>query len=369
MTIDELWAECEQLSSEIEQQSAAIDEQEQKCLSELETLSIPESVSLSTGTTSANVVLRDASGNIINNYGNYQDGTTLEYNGVTYTYNSKYGAFIKTREPLCTTDNVNKYMIPKSILSSLNANVIVEFCKEGIYDDEQMVNLFPSSYNNKDNYFSTSKDGELPISRIYNINHGVNKIQFELNQYWTGNKEALGEAFGDNKYNTCINGCMLFSLINSVNVIDAKEEYNSQETVNFLRNNVERVIAPIKEKKINVRINDIEKLNEIARAANIDMNYDGSRAKGDTLNNQSVYIVRTDKLKTGQLKTTGGHYVLLVPSGDGNCYVIDSNNSIARNRSRNYDPYYIPYMSYEEAKISLHPKSGNGHIAWEVERS
>ena len=369
MTIDELWAECEQLSSEIEQQSAAIDEQEQKCLSELETLSIPESVSLSTGTTSANVVLRDASGNIINNYGNYQDGTTLEYNGVTYTYNSKYGAFVKTKEPLCTTDNVNKYMIPKSILSSLNANVIVEFYKEGIYDDGVMCELFPTSYNNRDSYFVPSKDGELPITRIYNINHDINKIQFELNQYWTGSNKPFGEKFGDIAYNSRDNGCMLFSLINSVNSVDAKEEYNSQETVNFLRNNVERVIAPIKEKQIKVRINDIEKLNEIARAANIDMNYDGSKVKGDALNNQSVYIVRTDKLKTGQLKTDGGHYVLLVPSGDGNCYVVDSNNSPYRDGNRNYDPYYIPYMSYKEAEISLHPKTSDGKIAWEVERS
>ena len=369
MTLEEISqmnARCAQdvqdLEKQVKESDAEIEKIEKECLEDVEKLNKTESIS-QTGTrvSTATYTLKDPSGKAIKPQKNYADNTTLEYNGVTYTYKGEYGAFVKTREPLCTKDNVTKYMIPKSILQTLHANVIVEFNKEGIHSDENMIKYFETSYKNN-NFFNTSQTGELPISRIYNINHNINSVNFELNQYWTGNKEY----FDSRDQCTAVNGCLVFSLINSLNTCEAQEAYDTQKICKFLEENVKKVLVPFKENNKDIEINNIDELDKITKEAGI--NTGDHISYGQELDKNKTYVVHTDIVKGGKIKTTGGHYILLVPAGDGNCYIIDSNNSLNRSAKKDYDPYYIPYMTYEDALKSLIKTKSrkDKSIAWEI---
>lgn len=359
MTIEELQRQLDENNRKLEQYISEIEREEPECLEEYETLSEPEH----TAATSSSVTSAPSSGNFKLSGGiktTYQNGETFEYNGIVYTYNSDYGAFVRTKEPLCTKDNISQYMVPKSILETIHANVIVEFTKERIRNDGDLTNTFETSY--KDNkFFGTSKNGELPVTRIYNINHNVNKVQFELNQYWAGENSQLGGTIGDNKYNTCINGCLAFSFINSLNSYDAQENYDSGKIYQFLDNNVTQVLSQFNGENQNVVINNAKNIPIITASANIPM----GKSYGYGLEENGTYVARSFKTGNGKIRTTGAHYVLLVPSGDGKCYVVDSNNSLIRSTEKD-KPYYVPYMTYQEAEKSL--EQINGAKAWEVVR-
>ena len=371
MTIEELMTQSNQCMEEMEKLNLEIMHSEPELIEEYETLSTeetipstPSTISSNTSSQNNNYTLRDPNGNTINASDKYDDGTTFEYNGITYIYRKDYGAFVRTQEPLCTKENVSQYMIPKSILETINSNVIVEFNQNGITSDEALTKVFGTSYKN-DIYLGTSEKGEIPITRIYNIDHGINKVQFELNQYWAGEKNPIGASFGDNKFNTVVNGCLVFSLINSLNAYDAQEQYDNASIFSFLEGNVKTVLSPFKNENQGIVINDITKLQNITSAAQI--THVDSRGKGEALDEDKVYVVHVDTDNGGRIRTTGGHYVMLMPAGDGNCYIVDSNNSLIRSHTPNNDPYFIPYMTYEEAINALKVVKGRGQaVAWDI---
>lgn len=352
--IDDYNNQINVLNSITSEEEQEIYQTQSQCIEDYNNLSNSNSINQVTTSNGAtnNYVLRDSNGNAIQSSNIYQDGTTLEYNNVIYTYKSEYGAFVKTDEKLCTSYNIASYMLPKPILESIHANVIVEF-KPSQKVDEAMDKYFSPDYQNK-KYLGTSENHEMPISRIYNIDHGYNNVYFELNQYWAGQNIALGSKIGTNKQTTQVNGCLVFSMINGYNY-KAQDTYDSNTVSKEIEKNVTNVLQ-----QFNVNSSSNDETQRINSYKNIEIYAQNSQMMviDETLEKQQLnmikedgtYIIRTDnKNNTGKIKSTGGHYITMIPSGiNGHCYIIDSNNSLIKSGNK-----YIPYMSYDDAKKSI----------------
>lgn len=364
MTEDQLRALMNQYTNEINETNRQIAIKEQECADEYK--KIEESIPITPSETTVpkgsgySYTIKNPSGETIKSQNSYQDGTTLEYNGITYTYRDDYGAFVKTREPLCTTENISQYLIPKTILKELNANVITEFQPNVKNEDKEIKekNYFSTPYipNDKNPRLKTSKNNELPISRIYNIDHDINKIYFEFNQFWAGNRQPTPNG----PQTEAAQGCFPFSLINGC-PYETKESYNSQETCDAINDTVSNVLN-VFYRKNGIQVTSSNKYEYIASESGIATAHDGSITTTDGLKNidqTKSYIVHTDSTKYenyGKIASSGTHFVMMVPSGiEGKCYIIDSNNSSVKINNK-----FTPFMSYDEAIPSI--VSGKNHI-------
>ncbi len=272
------------------------------------------------------------------------NNTTYEYtiNGHTYQYiySEEDKAFVLRINSLCTKDNIADFMIPKHILNTVGKNFIVEFSDSTI--KSTAIGQFKANYG--EGQYIGDNNGKLPISRIYNIDHDINNIYFEFEQYWAGTSSNLTTT--GSKTNE--NGCLLFSLINGRPIAAKDGGYNSQQVLRDLNNSAKEVISNAR--KSGVQINRNANTASLINGINISLTHN------DNIGNRNqTYLIRI----TGG----GAHNAVAIPAGiDKNgkpCwYLIDSDNALnANNQPKKHK------LLFNLDELQNIAQSGNGNKA------
>ena len=279
---------------------------------------------------------------------NYTDGDIIIYTAASgkkfeLTYSEIYGAFIYKSEFFANKSNITDFMLTDASLKKLGANVIFEFVPNVDYNDQK---YFGTNYDSNSNLgLRLSGNDELPISRIYNIDNGENKIYFEFEQFWAIGNRSIGT---QNNNVSAGSSCLLCSLINAIPQ-NAQESYNSSEVIAELNNRFEYVLnGANKHSRSLQNVQYTQDLYSTLNKNTTKTQYIAGWDLNGEFNNQTSYVVRitTDSNKYlgqgGEKATDGNHNIAAIPDGKGGYYLLDPNNFVRR---KSY--HHTPHVSRE----------------------